>query len=164
VHHPPRKSGAKILRRGVSTSREKLFRSRTDSPNNFLIRYQLHARFDEIECRVGREVECRSSDRHGSCLLRLEMCLSSQISLIVSNFREPFESIYMHEFSERGLWNFSAMLMQFLSGFIPPYKISNGTLPNNIAKISWNVFVTYLNIFLKTEFCYIKLHCCIENF
>ncbi|EGI58281.1 hypothetical protein G5I_13625 [Acromyrmex echinatior] len=39
VHHPPRKSGAEILRCGVSTSRGKLFRSRTDSPNNFLIRY-----------------------------------------------------------------------------------------------------------------------------
>jgi len=26
--------------------------------------------------------------------------------------------------------------MQFSSDFIPPYKISNGTLPKNIAKIS----------------------------
>ncbi|KYM84437.1 hypothetical protein ALC53_05223 [Atta colombica] len=66
VHHSPRKSGAEILRYGVSTSRGKLFRSRTDSPNNFLIRYQLHARSFEIErwsadCQIVMDHVCRGS-------------------------------------------------------------------------------------------------------
>lgn len=62
------------------------------------------------------------------------MCLSSQtISLIMSNFREPFELIHVHEFSERGSRHFSAMLEQFLSDFIHR-KNSCGTLPNNVGK------------------------------
>ncbi|KYQ52798.1 hypothetical protein ALC60_08087 [Trachymyrmex zeteki] len=73
VHHPPRKSGAEILRCSVSTSRGKLFRSRTDSPSNFLIRYQLHARCIEIErWRADRRIVTDHVCRGSKCVCQVK--------------------------------------------------------------------------------------------
>lgn len=60
-------------------------------------------------------MEYGSSDCHGS-LPRLEMYLSSRISLIVSNFREPFKLVYVNLVSENYeifLHNAQAISRQF---------------------------------------------------
>lgn len=65
-------------------------------------------------------MENGSSDRHGS-LPRLGMYLSSRISLIVSNFREPFKLVYVNLVSE----NYEIFLhnaQQFLGNFISRCK------------------------------------------
>lgn len=106
----PRKSGAKILRRGVSTSRGKLFRSRTDSPRNFLIRDSLRARFDRIKRRSIRRI------------IRSLVCWGKRYVVRVALFYwsypiwRAFRIGCVYDFSKRGLgtlYNARVILKRF---------------------------------------------------